>query len=194
MCSLSIVCIALSNFAIQIGDIVLGPLPELLEIAVREGEFVRAFVTDDVQTAVVRDGANIRLDWLRWVSETLDTIGDVARRANYTLRRTQLDEFGKPVGAPEVIGPSEPGDRIAVKFDPETSEYYVQISPTVARAGAEDPDRAIYELEACFLQPDSSRRCYRSNMTVYAIAITEEPEGIANCDCHFSTKQFIEDI
>ena len=152
----------------------MGPLPELLEVAVREGEFVRAFVSDDVQTAVVRDGANIRLDWLRWVTETL---GSSAGNANYTLRRTELDEFGNPVGAPEVVGPSEPGDRIAVKFDPGTNEYYVQISQTVARAGAEDPDRAVYELEACVPQPDGSRRCYRSNMTVYAIAITEEPEG-----------------
>lgn len=163
--------IALSNFVIQIGDIALGPIPELLEIAAREREFVRAFVTDDVQTAVVTDGANVRLDWSRWISETLDPIGDVARRANYTLHRTQLNEFGNPVGAPEVVGPSAPGDRITVKFDPETDEYYVEISPTVARAGAEDPDRAIYELEACYLQPDASQRCVSSSMTVYAINI-----------------------
>lgn len=165
-----------SNFVIQIGDIVLGPLPELLDIAAREGEIIRAFVTDDFQTAVVRGGVNILLDWSRWISETLDPIGDVARRANYTLRRTQLDEFGNPVGAPEVVGPSDPEDRIFLEFHPEDDEYYVVISPTIARAGAEDPDRAIYELEACYLQPDASQRCVRSNMTVYALDLTEGPQ------------------
>ena len=161
---------ALSSFIIQIGDIVLGPISELLEVAAREGEFVYAFITDDVQTAVVRDGANIRLDWLGWIFETL---GDLAGNANYTLRRTPLDESGNPVGGLEVVGPSEPGDRITVKFDQQANEYYVQISPTVARAGAEDPDRAIYDLEACVTQPDGSERCYRSNITVYAIDIPE---------------------
>ena len=163
-----------SNFAIQIGDIELGPRPELLEIAARDGELVRVFVTDDVQTAVVRDGAYIRLDWLRWVTETL---GSSAGSANYTLRRTQLDEFGNPVGAPEVVGPSDPGNRVTVKVDPETNEYYVRFSRIIARAGAEDPDRAIYDLEGCYLQPDASRRCDSSSITVYAIDITEETEG-----------------
>ena len=162
----------LSNFAIQIGDIVLGPIPELLDIAARNGEAVAAFVTDDRQTAVVADGAIIRLDWLRWVTETL---GSLASNASYTLRRTQLDEFGNPVGLPEVVGPSEPGDRIEVKLDPETNEYYVQILGIIARAGAEDPDRAIYELETCYLQPDASQRCASSNMTVYALDI---PQGM----------------
>ena len=153
----------------------LGPIAELLEVAAVQGDFVHAFVTDDVQTAVVRDGANLRLDWLRWVSEIL---GDLAGNANYTLHRTPLDESGNPVGGPEVVEPSEPGDRITVTFDPETNEYYVQISRTVARAGAEDPDRAIYELEACVTLPDGSEQCYRSNITVYAVDIPEPPTVI----------------
>ncbi len=153
----------------------MGPLPELLDVAAGAEDAVAVFVTDDRQTAIVRGGAFIRLDWLRWVTETL---GSLASNANYTLRKTQLDEFGNPVGVPEVVGPSSgPDSRIEVKLDPETNEYYVQIFRTIARAGAEDPDRAIYELEACYLQPDASQRCVRSNTTVYALDITEEPEG-----------------
>jgi hypothetical protein len=37
----------------------------------------------------------------------------------------------------------------------------------------EDPDRAIYELEACVAQPDGSEQCYTSNITVFAIQVVE---------------------
>ena len=133
---------------------------------------MRAFVTGDIQTAIVTDSARIRLDWSRWVSEVL---GGSAGNATYTVSRTQLDESGNVVGTAQVLGPSEPLDRIVVKFNPETNEYYVEITSVIARAGAEDPDRAIYEVEACVPQPDGSEECFKSNITVYAIDIDIVP-------------------
>ena len=127
---------------------------------------MRASVSSDIQTAVVMGGARIRLDWLRWVTEVL---GGRADNATYTLRRTQLNVSGNPVGPAEVLGPSGPSDRVVVKLNAEENEYYVEITPVVAVAVAEDPDRAIYDLEACVAQPDGSMQCYRSNMTVYAL-------------------------
>ena len=144
----------------------MGPIPELLGVAARGGESVRAFVTDDNQTAIVREGATIVLDWSRWVMETL---GDSAANASYTLIKTQRDELGDPIGAPEVLGPSQPGDRITLTFSSQTDEYYVEIFRVVTAAGAEDPDRAIYELEACVPEPDGSEQCSTSSITVYAI-------------------------
>ena len=133
---------------------------------------MRAFVTGDIQTAIVTDSARIRLDWSRWVSEVL---GGSAGNATYTVSRTLLDESGNVVGTAQVLGPSEPLDRIVVKFNPETNEYYVEITSVIARAGAEDPDRAIYEVEACVPQPDGSEECFKSNITVYAIDIDIVP-------------------
>ena len=129
-------------------------------------ESVRVSVSGDVQTAIVTGGTTIGLDWLRWVTEVL---GDRAGNATYTLRRIQLDVSGNPVGPAEVLGPSQSTDRIVVKINAEENEYFVGISRVVSIAGAEDPDRAIYDLEACVPQPDGSVECYRSNMTVYAI-------------------------
>ena len=136
---------------------------------------MRAFVTGDIQTAIVTDSARIRLDWSRWVSEVL---GGSAGNATYTVSRTQLDESGNVVGTAQVLGPSEPLDRIVVKFNPETNEYYVEITSVIARAGAEDPDRAIYEVEACVPQPDGSEECFKSNMTVYALDVDIAPEPL----------------
>ena len=156
-------CTAFSNFEIIIGEVELGQRPELLQYAAGRGEFVRAFVTNDQQTAIVTDGATITLDWLRWVDEVL---GESADNATYTVRRTLLDESGNPIGLPTDF---EGTERIAVRFDPEAGVYNVQISGVTSMAGAEDPDRAIYELEACQLNDDGSETCYSSSMTVFAI-------------------------
>ena len=136
-------------------------------MAAGDGDRVRVFVTDEIQTAIATEGAYILLDWFRWVTETL---GDSAVNASYTLRRTQLSESGAPLGPAQVVNTSD--DRIEIEFESDENEFYVKISRVVARVGAEDPDRAIYDLEACVPQSDGSERCYRSNITVYAIDTT----------------------
>ena len=169
---LLILYVETSNFTILIGDVELGPRPELLDRAIRPFSFGFAYVTDERQTAVVNEASGIRLDWSRWVSEVLS---GTAGNATYTVRRTQLDESGNTVGTAQVLAPSEPPERIVVKFNPERNEYYVEITSVIARAGAEDPDRAIYEVEACVPQPDGSEECFKSNITVYAIDIDIVP-------------------
>ena len=134
------------------------------------------FVTDEVQTAVATDGAYIVLDWFRWVTETL---GDSAVNATYTLRRTVLSESGEAEEPPEEV---ESSDRIKFEFSSLENEYYMEISSVISRqTNGEDPDRAIYDLEACVPQPDGSMRCYTSNITVYAVQVIQlqclEPPG-----------------
>lgn len=133
-----------------------------------EEERVRVFVTDERQTAIVTNGAYILLDWFRWVTETL---GDSAINATYTIRKTELDENGNPEEEAEEV---ESNDRIEVEFESDEDEYYVKIPRVIAREmDDEDPDRAIYELEACVPQPDGSEQCYTSNITVFAIQVVE---------------------
>ena len=144
----------------------------MLNYTVGNGEFARAFVSNERQTAIVTDGASIRLDWLRWVNEVLD---DSAGDVNYTVRRTQLDESGNPIGSAQEFDGT---DRISVQLDPLANEFYVEISDVSSSAGAEDPDRAIYELEACQKNSDGSETCYTSNMTVYAIRMDDNPLGM----------------
>ena len=153
----------------------LGQRPELLDFAATFGESVLAFVSNERQTAIVTGGASIRLDWLRWVDEV---VGDSADNATFTVTKTQLDVSGDPIGAGEVLQPSGPAERITVAVDPDTNEYYVTIRRVVAVEGAEDPDRAIYDLEACLPQPDGTIECYSSNITVYALEPTVDPLGI----------------
>jgi hypothetical protein len=150
---------------VLIGDVELGQdIPGLLDVAAREEERVRVFVSDEIQTAVVTNGAYILLDWFRWVTETL---GDAASNATFTITSTELDENGEADEEPEEV---ESNDRIEVEFESDENEYYVKISRVVARETVEyDPDRNIYELEACVDQPDGSERCYSSNITVFAI-------------------------
>ena len=137
-------------------------------MAAVEDERVRVFVTDERQTAIVTNGAYILLDWFRWVTETL---GDSAINATYTIRSTELDEDGEPEEEAEEV---ESSDRIEVEFESDEDEYYVKISRVIAREmDDEDPDRAIYELEACVPQPDGSEQCYKSNITVFAIQVVE---------------------
>ena len=180
----------ISNFQILIGEVELGPRPELLDVAVPLFTLASALVTDEDQTVILLNTSLIRLDWLGWVTETL---GDSASDASYTLRKTQLDEFGNPVRGPEVIQPTDLESRIIVRLSPTTNEYYVQISEAyVSAVGTEDPDRAIYELEACVPQPDGSgsaimydntdgsEQCYKSNITVYAIGIVSGPLSKCN--------------
>ena len=166
---------AISNFQILIGEVELGPRSELVDVAVPSSSSGFALVSDERQTAVVLDMARIRLDWSRWVSEVL---GGSAGNATYTVSRTQLDESGNAVGTAQVLEPSEPPERIVVKFNPERNEYYVEITSVIARAGAEDPDRDIYEVEACVPQPDGSEECLKSNITVFAIDIDTVPQPL----------------
>ena len=158
-----------SNFQVLIGDVKLRQnRAELLEVAAMDRERVRVFVTDEIQTAIVTNGASILLDWFRWVTETL---GDSAINATYTVLRTELDENGDPEEQPEEV---ESSNRIEVKFESDEDEYYIKISRVIAREmDDEDPDRAIYELEACVPQPDGSEQCYRSNITVFAIQVVQ---------------------
>lgn len=155
-----------SNFQVLIGEVELGQLPELLEVAAINS--VRVNVTSDQQTAVVADGVNIRLDWSRWISEVL---GVSSGNATYTIHRTQLNESGDAIRHPEELGPSEFSERIAIHINQEINEFYIEINCVVTVAGKEDPDRAVYELEACVPQSDdqSEQRCFSSNITVYAI-------------------------
>ena len=54
----------------------------------------------------------------------------------------------------------------------------LQISSAIVRAeGSEDPDRAIYELEACVPVESQVQECYRSAITIYAIP---DPIGMNN--------------
>ena len=126
------------------------------------------FVTADRQTAVASQSSSIRLDWLRWVREEL---GESSGAANYTIYRTLIDESGNEIVAREVLNPTPDGliSRITVKTNASTNEFYVQIAHVVVYPGAEDPDRAIYELEACVPQPGGEVDCFSSNLTVYAI-------------------------
>lgn len=150
-----------------------------------------ALVTDEMQTVILRNFSFVRLDWLRWVTETL---GDSAGNATYTLRKTQLDEFGNPIGAPEMVEPTDTESRIEVTLSPRTNEYFVQIVQALATGGAEDPDRAIYELEACVPDPDGSETCYKSNITVYAVVIERPPLGNLTLVCQSKQKYKNNDI
>ena len=137
-------------------------------MAAVEEERVRVFVTNEIQTVIATNGAYLLLDWYRWVTETL---GDSAINATYTIRKTELDENGNPEEEPEEV---ESSDRIEVEFESDEDEYYVKISRVIAREmDDEDPDRTIYDLEACVPQSDGSERCYRSNVTVFAIQVVE---------------------
>jgi hypothetical protein len=160
--------IASSTFEIIIGDVELGQRPELLEKASQPRAEVRAFVTEDQQTAVAAHGSRIRLDWSQWVE---DELGSAAGSANYTIYRTQLNETGGVEGPPfvERPTPSEYLGRIVVKIDPETNEFYVEVRRVEVIPGAEDPDHKIYELEACYFEDDGSRDCERTSITLYAI-------------------------
>lgn len=151
----------------------LGPLsqqPEIFKVAALQNVVVN--VTDDQQTAVVTVGVSVLLDWSSWVAEVLDTS---AVNATYTYYRTQLNESGTATGPSnsEVLQQSE---RVAIRANKELNIFFVEIICAVVAAENES-DRAIYELEACVPhdQPDGNERCYRSNITIYAI---ERPEPL----------------
>ena len=142
----------------------LGPLsqrPELFKVAAVQNEVVN--VTDDQQTAVVTVGVNIRFDWSSWVTEVLDDAS--ALNATFLYYRTQLNESGSAAGPAEVLQPSE---RVAIRSNEELNLFYVEITCAVV-APENESDSAIYELEACIPEPTGIQRCYRSNITVYAI-------------------------
>ena len=158
--------IAFSTFQVLIGDVILGQRPELLEVAAQPFSNVSAFVTDKEQTAVVGQSSRIRLDWYRWVRETL---GNSSTLANYTVYQTYLDKAGNVVGPRQIVSSGLLFSRITLKTDPATNEFYVDIQDVLVVQGAEDADRAIYELEACVPQMDGSAQCSSSDITVYAI-------------------------
>ena len=162
-------CIAaFSTFEIIIGDVELGQRPELLEKAAQPQTEVLAFVTDDQQTAVAAHRSRIHLDWSQWVK---DELGSSASEANYTLFRTQLNVTGGVQGPPQIVSPT-PSDLlvpITVRINPETNEFYVDILSVDIVGGAENPDFAIYELEACYFEDGGSRDCERASITLYAI-------------------------
>ena len=128
-------------------------------------------VTSDQQTVVVTAGVNIRLDWSRWVMETL---GESASNATYVFHRTQLNESGSAIGTTEELTPSQLPERIFVNVGREVNEFYVEITCVVV-ADQSDSDRAIYDLEACRPQPGGNEACFNSNITVYAI---ERPQPL----------------
>ena len=154
-----------SDFQVIVGRIELGPRkPELVKVAALQNEHV--FVTSDRQTVVVTAGVNIRLDWSRWVNETL---GESASNASYTILRTQLNEFGKAIGPTIGLTLSRLPKRTVVNL----TEFYVEIICVVAD-NTSDSDRANYGLEAC-PRPVGSEECFTSKITLYAI---ERPESL----------------
>ena len=148
----------------------MGPRkPELVKVAAFQNEHV--FVTSDRQTVVVTAGINVRLDWSRWVMETL---GESASNATYVIHRTQFDESGNAIGTTEELTPSRLPERIVVNISREENEFYIEITCVVV-ANQSDSDRAVYDLEACCPHPGGSEECFTSNITVYAI---ERPEPL----------------
>ena len=107
-------------------------------------------------------GVNIRLDWSRWISEVL---GDSAGNATYTIYRIQVNtESADAIGYTEELKQSEPPKRV---INREMDEFCVEVTTL---AGAGDPDREIYELEACVPESNGSEQeCFSSNITIYAI-------------------------
>ena len=132
---------------------------------------MRAFVTEDQQTAVAVHNSRIHLDWSQWVE---DELGSSAGSANYTIYSTLLNETGGIDGPRRVLLPTPPdlASRIVVRIDPETNEFYVDIVRVNVIVAAEDADHAVYELEACYFEDDGSRDCERASITLYAIGQT----------------------
>ena len=176
-----------SSFQVLIGDVELGQnIPQLLDVAAGVGDEVRVFVTEDAQTAIVTDGADITLDWSRWVAEVL---GNSASRANFTIRSTRLNESGYPVEGPEEVKST---DRIEVEFESDKNEYFVEIEGVVARkTDKDDPDRNVYEVEACVPQTNGSVQCFKSNITVFAIDTLPPEEDLGK---EFLVRLLIYDI
>ena len=135
-------------------------------------EDVHVFVSDEQQTAVVTNGVNIRLDWSRWVNETLT--GSAANET-FTFQRTQLNESGDSIEpVVEINNSSNLPSRTVVKLNREENEFYVEITCVIV-AGQNDSERAVYTLEVCFTRQDGSEDCNSSNITVYGI---EAPKPI----------------
>ena len=159
----------------------------MLDVAAGDGDRVRVFVTDEMQTAVATEEAYILLDWLRWVTERF---GDSAENATFTLYRTQLNESGAPLGPEQVVNTST--DRIEIEFEFDENEYYVKIEEVVARESeGEVPDRAIYELEACVPASGGNPLCLRSGITVYAIDTTPQLGKFIMYLCDQRTTRFV---
>ena len=77
-----------------------------------------------------------------------------------SIYRTLLNETGGMKGSPEILlqTPSDLTSRIVVKINPDAYEFYVEILSVVVIEAAEDPDHAIYELEACYFEDEGSSR------------------------------------
>ena len=131
---------------------------------------VDVFVSDDQQTVVVTDGINIRLDWSRWVNETLAAS---AMNATFTFHETKLNASGDTIGVATELKTTNLTERIVVKVNKENSEFYVEIT-CVAVSSQSSSDRAIYELSTC--PQGRNEECFESNITVYGI---EAPEPLS---------------
>ena len=145
----------------------------MVKVATFQNEQV--FVTNDQQTVIVATGVNVRLDWSRWVTETL---GDLANNAMYTFSRTQLNESGSVLGATEELVPSRSSERVVVNITKEANEFYIEITCVLANQSASD--RAIFDLEACRPPQDGNEVCFNSNITIYAV---ERPEPLRKLCC-----------
>ena len=133
---------------------------------------VDVFVSDDQQTVVVTDGINIRLDWSRWVNETL---ADSATNATFIFHETKLNASGDAIGVAKELITTNLTERIVVKVNKESSEFYVEITCVVV-SSQNSSDRAVYELSACLSHPQGrNEECFESNITVYGI---EAPEPL----------------
>ena len=131
---------------------------------------VHVFVSDDQQTVVVTDGINIRLDWSRWVNETLAAS---ATNATFTFHETKLNASGDTIGVARELKTTNLTERIVVKVNKESSEFYVEITCVVVSSQSSS-DRAIYELSTC--PQGRNEECFESNITVYGI---EAPEPLS---------------
>ena len=144
-----------------------------MKVAAFQNEHV--FVTDNQQTVIVTAGVSVRLDWSRWVTETL---GDLANNAKYSFSRTQLNESGSAIGATEELVLSQVPERVTVNISKEMNVFYIEI--TYVLANQSDSDRAIFDLEACRPPLDGNEVCFNSNITIYAV---ERPEPLRKLYC-----------
>ena len=133
------------------------------------------FVTDNQQTVIVTTGVSIRLDWSRWVTETL---GVMANNATYSFSRTQLSESGSTIGTTEELVISQDTERVTVNISKETNEFYIEITNVLVNQS--DSDRAIFDLEACHSPLNGNEVCFNSNITIYAV---QRPEPLRKLYC-----------
>ena len=114
-----------STFQILTGEVELKTRSEFLSVAATlPFHFTQAFVTDLVQTVILKESSSVRLDWLKWVTEH-PVVGGLVENTTFVVRRTQLDEYRNPLGPPREVTPQ---DRNRVWVNPEEKYFYVQVT------------------------------------------------------------------